>query len=124
MRCPQCGQFLWFAVKRLDEVTVLTFLPGMILNSVEGVRVNDLALAIGGVLWVVADLSHFQVIPSFLLGTLLTLHLRLAKAGGGLKLCGLRPEVLSAVKVTSLDHVFDIYEDEASALAAGGLGVG
>jgi anti-sigma B factor antagonist len=105
-------------VKRLDEATVLTFLPGMILNSVEGVRVNDLAMAIGGVLRVVADLSHFDVIPSFLLGTLVTLHLRLAKAGGKLKLCGLRPDVLAAVKVTSLDRVLDICDDEAGALAS------
>ena len=117
MRCPQCGQFLWFTVKRLGEATVLIFLPGTVFNTLDGVRVNDALSAIGGDLRVVADLSHFDVIPSFMLGTLVTLHLRLAKAGGRLKLCGLRPEVLAGLKVTNLDRVLDICDDEANALA-------
>ena len=118
IRCTGCGQFLWFVVKPLDQATVLTILPGMIVNgpNVEGAK--ELAAAAEGKPRVVIDLSHFQVVPSFLLGTLIGLHLRLAKAGGKMKLCGLRDEVRSTLKVASLDRVFDICEDEQTALAS------
>ena len=91
IRCAQCGQFLWFVVKPLDEVTVLTILPGMIVNGPNVGGAKELAAAADGVSRVVVDLSYFQVVPSFLLGTLIGVHLRLAKAGGKMKLCGLRP---------------------------------
>ncbi|MGO8744564.1 MAG: STAS domain-containing protein [Thermoguttaceae bacterium] len=86
IRCSQCGKPLWFTVKRLDEATVLTFLPEKTIRSRAG-RFEELVSAVGDVQRVVVDLSHFDVIPSFLLGTLITLYSRLTKAGGKLKLC-------------------------------------
>ncbi len=117
IQCPHCGQFLWFTVKRLDEATVLTFLPGMIANW-RAEQVEELTSATGGVQRVVADLSHFDAIPSVLLGRVLRLHRVLDQAGGRLKLCSLSPKVRIALEATNLDAVFDICDDEASALAS------
>jgi anti-sigma B factor antagonist len=35
---------------------------------------------------------------------------------GKLRLCGLRPPVMDAFKVSNFDKIFDIYPDEMSAL--------
>jgi anti-anti-sigma regulatory factor len=66
----------------------------------------------------VANLSHFEAIPSVLLGRVLRLHRVLDKAGGRLKLCSLSPKVRIALEATNLEGVFDICDNEASALAS------
>ena len=73
---------------------------------------NIVTSAAGDLSRVVVNLSHLLVIPSVFLGMLVELHHRVGKAGGKLKLCGLCPNVLPTFKVTHLDRVFDICDDE------------
>jgi stage II sporulation protein AA (anti-sigma F factor antagonist) len=107
--------------KPLGEVVILTFFPGptITLDSIE--RVNLVTSAAGDLSRVVINLSHLQVIPTVFLGMLVALHHRAAKIGGKLKLCGLRPELLPTLKVAILNHMFDIHDDEQSALASFGI---
>jgi anti-sigma B factor antagonist len=44
------------------------------------------------------------------------LHRKVQDAKGRVKLCGLRPVILDAFKVSHFDKIFDIQPDEASAL--------
>ncbi|MGO8749558.1 MAG: STAS domain-containing protein [Thermoguttaceae bacterium] len=118
MPCEHCGQLLWFVRKPLGEVVILTFFPGLAIALDSIARVNIVTSAAGDLSRVVVNLSHLLVIPSVFLGMLVELHHRVGKAGGKLKLCGLCPNVLPTFKVTHLDRVFDICDDEASALAS------
>ena len=118
VRCPHCGKPLWFTVRRVEAAIVVTFLPGQIINTLSTEQVDDLVSAVAAVSRVVANLAHFRFIPTQLLGTLVRLSRRMAKAGSRFNLCRLSPEAWAALKVTALDRIFEIHDDEASAFAS------
>ena len=47
---------------------------------------------------------------------LVKLHRKIQATKGRLRLCGLRPVILDAFKVSQFDKIFEIFPDEASAL--------
>ncbi|MGO8746055.1 MAG: STAS domain-containing protein [Thermoguttaceae bacterium] len=105
-------------MRRVEAAIVVTFLPGQIINTLSTEQVDDLVSAVAAVSRVVANLAHFRFIPTQLLGTLVRLSRRMAKAGSRFNLCRLSPEAWAALKVTALDRIFEIHDDEASAFAS------
>ncbi len=114
--CQQCGRVLWFVRKMAGDAVVLTFLPGLMVGSESLERINEVSSAIGGSPRVVLNLSHLDFVSSMFLGMLVVLYKRAVSAKATLRLCGVQPEALAAFKVTQLDSVFALYEDEQSAL--------
>ena len=114
--CPKCGHLLWFVRKSVNNVAILTFLPGLMAGSESIERVGEVISAIGDAPRVVLNLSHLSFIASMFLGMLVILHKRVVSANGVLKICGVQPEAAVVFKVTKLDTVFAIYADEQSAL--------
>ena len=55
---------------------------------------------------------------SAMLGKLITLNKRCKDAAVHLKLCSIDPQIMQVFKMTKLDKVFDIYNEEERAVAA------
>jgi anti-sigma B factor antagonist len=65
---------------------------------------------------ILLNLSNAHFMSSAMLAVLVKLHRRVQDAKGRIKLCGLRPVILDAFKVSQFDRIFEIHPDEASAL--------
>ena len=116
--CPHCGELLWFVRKRLGDVVMLTFLPGLMAGSESVELVDEVVSAIAGSSRVVLNLSHLRFISSMFLSMLVVIHKRLASTQAALKICGVQSEASVVFKITKLDTIFAMYPDEQSALEA------
>lgn len=67
---------------------------------------------------VILDCSHLGYISSYGLGMVVMLYSKLAKAGGELKLAGVKEAIVRVLGMTRVDRIFDIQPDVASAGAA------
>lgn len=63
------------------------------------------------------DFRDVEYLSSAALGALITLNKKLKGTAGRLRLCGMDPRVHQVFAVTRLDKIFDIREDQESALA-------
>jgi anti-anti-sigma factor len=115
--CPHCNHLLWFVRRSQDGVVVLTFLPGLMLASESRERIDDVSDAMQGSSQIILDLSQLQILSSIFLGLLVALHRRVEAAEGKLKICGLQPDVREVFKMTKLEELLDIREDEQDARA-------
>lgn len=66
------------------------------------------------------NFENVSIMSSAMLGKLISLNKRLAKTGTQLKLCSIRHDLQQVFVMTGLTKVFDIQEDQDSALAAFG----
>src|SRR4051812_17675026 len=65
---------------------------------------------------ILLNLSNAHFMSSAMLAHLVKLQRKMQNVKGRLKLCGLRPVIMDAFKVSHFDRIFEIYADEASAL--------
>jgi anti-sigma B factor antagonist len=115
--CPNCGHLLWFVRREVDGVVVLEFLPGLIAGSESLGLSDDVKTAVGEAPQVVVNLGSLRLISSTMLAMLVVLYRRMKAANGNMVLCSLAPDGREVFRITKLDLIFDIYEDEAAALA-------
>ncbi len=66
----------------------------------------------------VLNFSKVDFLSSAALGKLITLDKKIKANRGKLKLSNIRPEIYEVFVITKLNKLFDIHDDEASALAA------
>jgi len=116
--CPHCNHLLWFVRRSEDGIVVLTFLPGLMLASESRERIDDVTDAMHGSSQVILDLSQLQILSSIFLGLLVALHRRVESADGKMKICGLQPDVREVFKMTKLEDLLDIRDDEQDARAS------
>lgn len=114
--CPHCGHFLWFVRKRAGSAVVLTMLPGLISGSEAVQRVSEIMTATGNAPRLVLNLRHLRLISSMFLAMLIVVYRRMLAAERKLKLCGLTGDNLETFRITKLDWLFDICDDEEQAL--------
>jgi len=62
------------------------------------------------------DFDNVEYLSSAALGKLITLNKKVAEEDGDLKLCGIRPQIYEVFKITKLNKLFDIYEEQDRAL--------
>jgi len=62
------------------------------------------------------NFENVEYLSSAALGKLISLHKRVREHNGQLKLCGIRPEIYEVFKITKLNLLFEIYDDEELAL--------
>lgn len=70
---------------------------------------------------ILLDFSSVRFLSSSMLGVLVRLHKKAVAIGGRLALLGLQPKLLKVFKITRLDKVFDIYDDEGEAFRSFGV---
>ena len=114
--CPHCGQFLWFVRKKAGSAIVLTLLPGLISGSDAVLRVDEIMTAAGKSPRLVLNLSHLRLVSSMFLAMLIVVYRRMLATERTLKLCGLSGDNLEAFRLTKLDWLFDICDNETQAL--------
>jgi anti-anti-sigma factor len=71
-----------------------------------------------GYVRILLNLQGVHFASGSLLGILASLHLEVVKSRGFLRLCGLEPIVLDALRICRLDTALEIYDSEAEALSA------
>jgi anti-sigma B factor antagonist len=113
-------EYEYITVRFVDGVAVISFRET--LAMFEGEKVQ----AVGGELSnfvasrpqpkILLNLSNAHFVSSAMLAHLVKLHRKVQDAKGRIKLCGLRPVIMDAFKVSQFDRLFEIHADENSAL--------
>lgn len=65
---------------------------------------------------IVLDFTNVEYLSSAALGKLITMDKKVKAAGGKLRLCSIRNDILEVFKITRLDRLFTIREDREKAL--------
>jgi anti-sigma B factor antagonist len=108
-------------IEQVGDVAVVRFSDCRTLDESSshavGQELNDLVEK-DGHRKVLLDMSDVAFLTSTALGKLVILHKKMKVAGGQLKICSLQGPIESIFHITHLNHLFDIYPDEASALLA------
>jgi anti-sigma B factor antagonist len=110
---------LAIASREVDGVTVLD-LSGRITLGEGSVQLRDAIreLIAKGQLRILLDLGEVNYIDSSGLGELVSAYTSAKNQGATLKLLKLTKKVHDLLQLTKLFTVFDIYDDEASAIAS------
>ena len=105
-------------VRKAGEITILDFVGAMTLGDpVEQVRNETEQLLESGQKNIVVNLGAVTQMDSSGLGVLLRAHNAYKQAGGKIKVYAVPKRVMQLFKMVRLDTIFDISEDEASALS-------
>jgi anti-sigma B factor antagonist len=114
------SEYATIVVKFVEGVAVVTFVDSVSMfegDKVEAVGKELLDLAESRKEpRIVLNLSNAHFMSSAMLAHLVKLHRKLQAAKGRVRLCGLRPVIMDAFKVSHFDRIFEIFPDEASAL--------
>ncbi len=107
-------------VRYIDGVAVVNFQDSVAMFEADKVQ------AVGAELMdlvasrkeprILLNLTNAHFISSAMLAHLVKLNRKVQESRGRIRLCGLRPVILDAFKVSRFDRIFEIFADEASAL--------
>ncbi len=105
--------------RQIDGVTILD-LSGRIVLGEGSVQLRDTIKELlgKGQKNILLNLSDVNYIDSSGLGELVSAYTSVRNAGGELKLLGLTRKVHDLLQITKLYTVFDVKDDEASAISA------
>lgn len=67
---------------------------------------------------IVLDFTNVEYLSSAALGKLITMDKKVKAAGGKLRLCSIRSDILEVFKITRLDKLFTIKDDREKAVEA------
>jgi anti-sigma B factor antagonist len=108
-------------VTEIGDVTVVQFVDRKILDEANiqelGQELFEL-IEEQGKKKLLLNFLNVEFLSSAALGKLITLDKKVKTHAGRLKLSNIRPEIYEVFKITKLNKLFDIKEDEAEALAA------
>ncbi|MCC5831243.1 MAG: STAS domain-containing protein [Phycisphaeraceae bacterium] len=108
-----------FLITEVDgDVMVLAVDGGLERDTVEQFNRTLEKIIDMGVRRIIVDCRKLSYISSYGLGVLLTLHRRMKKLGGDVKLAGVPSAVISVLAVTHLSGYFDIHDDVSRAKLA------
>ena len=97
-----------FVDRRIIDEAIIQEMGAELFGLVEKERRGSLLLSF----------ENVEFLSSAALGKLITLDKKVKAQGGRLKLTSIRPEIYEVFTITKLDQLFDIKDNEASALAA------
>ncbi len=107
-------------ISEVGAVTLVRFLDRKILD---GPSIQVLGQALFDLVekqnrkQLLLNFAQVEFLSSAALGKLITLEKKVKSASGTIKLSNIRPEIYEVFKITRLNQVFDIHDDEAEALA-------
>ncbi|KPJ56033.1 MAG: hypothetical protein AMS16_03120 [Planctomycetes bacterium DG_58] len=108
------------AVTQKSGVHVVHFLDRKILDESNIVELSDELFDLvekNRGIKMCLNFGNVQYLSSTVLGKLITLNTRINEDKGRLVLCAIRPQILEVFKITKLTKLFDIVDDEATALS-------
>jgi len=114
------------AATRHGEEATIVDISGRITLGEGNVMLRDIvqALVEEGKTKILLNLSGCDHVDSAGIGELVRSHTAVRRVGGQLKLSNLSPKVQDMLKMTSLNAVFDVHPDEASAIKSFGQASG
>ena len=102
------------------DVTIVTFTDKKILDESNiqeiGEQLNELVEK-HYMVKMLLNFENVEYLSSAALGKLITLNKKIKEENGKLKLCSVRPQIYEVFKITKLNKLFEIYDDEDRALA-------
>ncbi len=104
--------------RNVDGITILTVahgLKGAVETHLKD-RIDDLVRE--GCLQIVIELKQVPYCDSSDIGRIIRAHLSARQAGARVRLCNLSQRVRAIMKMTRLDTVLEIYDNEESAMAS------
>jgi anti-anti-sigma factor len=104
--CLRCGHLLWFTWEDLGEIEVIKPIENLLrAESLE--KFLDSVLIRPGT-HIVLDLIKVRFFSSAVFSKLINLKRRAGAVGGRFSIRNVHPDVLEAMRITHLDHVFDV----------------
>lgn len=114
------SEYEYIIVKYVDAVALVSFRETVVMF--EGDKVQAVGKELVDLVEsrkepkILLNLSNAHFVSSAMLAHLVKLHRKIQEAKGRIKLCGLRPVIMDAFKVSRFDKIFEIHPDEVSAL--------
>src|SRR5262245_19153541 len=114
------AEYEYIIVRYVNTIAVVSFLETV--SMCEGDKVQAVSNELLDLVdsrrepKILLDLCNAHFVSSAMLAHLVKLHRKIGEAKGRLKLCGLRPVILDAFKVSGFDRLFEIHPDEISAM--------
>jgi anti-anti-sigma factor len=109
----------WLSVEQVGDITVVRFTQQDIIDEEASRAVGDQLLEMVEQherRCLVINLANVQRITSIVVGKLIGINKRMQKLGGRLALCNINPVIRQIFDTLRLTRLFNIYEDEATAL--------
>src|SRR5256885_16473608 len=104
------------ALRKQGSVSILEFNGKLSLgNSMEEFRAKWRDAVATGARDLVINLTRVPMVDSSGIGSLIRCHSAVTAAGGKVKLVGVGALVKQSMKITRLDRIFEIHDDESSA---------
>lgn len=106
-------------METIHGITVASFADAELLTEDViqdlGEQLKDLVDGLGAA-DILLNFRDVRLMSSTMLAILFRFARRVSAAGGRLKLCGIAPDLMTAFRITRFDRLFEIYEEEATAL--------
>ncbi len=106
-------------VEYAKNATIATLMDERVLEDIDVQALEDSIMPLieetSGTNLVI-NFCDVKFLTSAVLGLLIRVSKKIYESGGQLKLCGINPQILEIFKITRLDRVFDIYEDQEKAI--------
>lgn len=103
------------------DVTVVQFKDEKILDEANIQQIGEELYQLvetNGHAKLLVNFEKVAFLSSATLGKLISLNKRAGKVGTTLKFCSIRPDLLQVFEMTGLTKVFDIHDDQDSAMGA------
>ncbi len=107
------------STETIDGVTVVSFVDTKIVTEENIQEVGDQLyqlVDVEGKKQLLLNFGNVQYLSSAALGKLINLKRKVGAVKGKLKLCCIHPDLLEVFRITRLDQVFEIYNEEQQAL--------
>jgi anti-sigma B factor antagonist len=106
-------------IRRVGEISVIDVSGRLTLGQGSGaIREEVQELLVGGNLKILINLAEVSYIDSSGIGELVADFTSVTNAGGALKLVGLSKGIKELLRVTKLNNIFEVHEDEDLALSS------
>jgi anti-anti-sigma factor len=114
------GDYQYITYKNVDGVAVVSFRESVSMfeaDKVQGVG-RELIDLIQSRRYskLLLNMTNAGFVSSAMLANMVKVLNKVKEVKGKLRLCGLRPPVMDAFRVSNFDKIFEIFPDEASAL--------
>lgn len=109
------------AVEYDGNVTIATLSDEKILEDADILALEESLLPLieqNSELLLVLNFSEVKFLSSAVLGLLIRVSKKLYESKGQLRLCSIDPKIIEIFRITRLDKVFEIYDDQDSAVAS------
>ena len=104
--CLRCGHLLWFTWEDHGGIEVIRPVENMLRSESLDKFLDSVVIRPGT--HIVLDLTKVHFFSSAVFSKLINLKRRVGSVGGRFSIRNLHPDVLEAMRVTHLDHVFDM----------------